>query len=158
LSNIYGPCTGEDRNNFVQWLYDLHIGDSENWILMGDYNFYRSHNDRNRGVGNIDDMLLFNDIIRAQSLIDLPLNGASYTWSNMQTEPLMERLDWFLTSNNWTSAFPNTTVQALARPVSDHTPCMISIQSSIPRSTCSDSKIFGCNIRGLRKQFRQLGR
>jgi hypothetical protein len=40
LSNIYGPCTGEDINSFVQWLYDLHIDDSKNWILMGDYNFY----------------------------------------------------------------------------------------------------------------------
>jgi hypothetical protein len=151
LSNIYGPCTGEDRNNFVQWLYDLHIDDSENWILMGDYNFYRSHNDRNRDGGNIDDMLLFSDIIRAQNLIDLPLNGATYTWSNMQSEPLLERLDWFLTSNNWTSSFPTTTVQALARPVSDHIPCLISIQSSIPRSKVFRFEIYWVQHPGFKE-------
>jgi hypothetical protein len=96
-------------------------------------------------------MLLFNDIIRAQSLIDLPLNGATFTWSNMQTEPLMERLDWFLTSNNWTSVFPNTSVQALARPVSDHTPCLISIQSSIPRSKVFRFEIFWVQHPGFKK-------
>jgi hypothetical protein len=90
--------------------------------------------DRNRGGGNVDDMLLFNDIIRAQNLIDLPLQGGTFTWSNMQSDPLLERLDWFLTSNNSTSSFPNATVKALHRPVSDHTPCLISIQSTIPRS------------------------
>jgi hypothetical protein len=96
-------------------------------------------------------MLLFNDIIRAQNLIDLPLNGATFTWSNMQTEPLMERLDWFLTSNNWTSVFPNTSVQALARPVSDHTPCLISIQSSIPRSKVFRFEIFWVQHPGFKK-------
>jgi exonuclease III len=135
LANIYGPCIGDDRENFVQWMYDLQINDTDNWILIGDYNFYRSPIDRNRGGGNMDDMLLFNDIIRAQNLVDLPLHGATYTWSNMQSDPLLERLDWFLTLNNWTTAFPNTTVKALPRPVSDHVPCLVSIQSTIPKSS-----------------------
>jgi hypothetical protein len=52
----------------------------------------------------------------------------------MQSDPLLERLDWFLTSNNWTSTFPNTQVKALSRPVSDHIPCLICIESKIPRS------------------------
>jgi hypothetical protein len=67
----------------------LEIEDSDNWILLGDYKFYRSPNDRNKDRGNVDDMLLFNDIIRSKNLIDLPLNGAAYTWSNMQTGPLL---------------------------------------------------------------------
>jgi endonuclease/exonuclease/phosphatase family metal-dependent hydrolase len=115
-------------------LYDIHIDDSDNWIFMGDFNFYRSQNDRNKPGGNVDDMLQFNDIIRAQSLVDLPLQGARFTWSNMQTDPLLVKLDWFLTSNNWTSIFPNTSVAALSRPVSNHIPCVVSIQSFIPKS------------------------
>jgi hypothetical protein len=47
-------------------------------------------------------MFTFNDIIRSQNLVDLHLHGATYTWSNMQMNPLLEQLDWFLTSNNWT--------------------------------------------------------
>jgi hypothetical protein len=90
LANIYGPC-GEDRNNCVQWMYDLQIYDFENWMLIGDHNFYRAqHSDRNKYGGNVDDMLLFNDVIRSQNLVDLPLHGATYTWSNMQSDPLFE--------------------------------------------------------------------
>jgi hypothetical protein len=37
LVNLYGPCTGDSRDNFVQWLYDLNIPDGEDWILMGDF-------------------------------------------------------------------------------------------------------------------------
>jgi hypothetical protein len=93
LSNIYGPCSGEARNEFVEWLYELQISDNESWLLIGDCNFYRSPTDRNKEGGNIDDMFTFNNIIRSHNLVDLPLTGATYTWSNMQSDPLLERLD-----------------------------------------------------------------
>jgi hypothetical protein len=80
-------------NEFVEWLYELQISDNENWLLIGDYNFYRSPTDRNKEGGNIDDMFTFNNIIRSHNLVDLPLTGATYTWSNMQSDPLLERLD-----------------------------------------------------------------
>jgi hypothetical protein len=25
LANTYCPCSGEDRDNFLQWMYDLHM-------------------------------------------------------------------------------------------------------------------------------------
>jgi hypothetical protein len=52
----------------------------------------------------------------------------------MQSEPLLEKIDWFFTSNHWTTSYPNTSVKELPRPVSDHIPCLVSVQSSIPRS------------------------
>lgn len=79
-------------------------------------------------------MLIFNDIIHALKLVEIPLRGASFTWSNMQEDPLLEQLYWFLTSNHWTSSYPNTSVQSLARPVSDHLPCLFFVQSNIPRT------------------------
>lgn len=77
---------------------------------------------------------MFNDIIRKQSLIELPIKGRSYTWSNMQQDPLLEQLDWFFTSLHWTNVYPNTMVKPLGKPVSDHIPCIISIQTCIPHS------------------------
>lgn len=35
-------------------------------------------------------MIMFNDFIRSQSLIELPIKGRAYTWSNMQLDPLLE--------------------------------------------------------------------
>jgi hypothetical protein len=51
----------------------------------------------------------------------------------MQADPLLVQLDWFFTSNAWTLKFPNTTVKPLAKPVSDHVPCVVSIGTSIPK-------------------------
>jgi exonuclease III len=38
LVNVYGPCKGPDRDDFVQWLYDLEIPSQELWLLLGDFN------------------------------------------------------------------------------------------------------------------------
>ena len=79
-------------------------------------------------------MLTFNDFIQSQALVELPIKGRQFTWSNMQTDPLLEQIDWFFTSSNWTSNYPNTTVGPLPKTVSDHTPCVVSIESSVPKS------------------------
>ena len=134
LYNIYGPCQGNDRVLFTDWLYDLDIPDSEDWLLVGDYNFIRSSENRNKAGGDPNDILMFNDIIRAQALIEIPLKGRSYTWSNMQDDPLLEQLDWFFSSCHWTQSFPNTIVTTLGKPLSDHTPCVVHIETSIPKS------------------------
>jgi hypothetical protein len=52
----------------------------------------------------------------------------------MQDDPLLEQLDWFFTSLHWTSAYPSTLVNPQGKPTSDHTPCVITIQTSIPGS------------------------
>ena len=87
LINVYGPCSGQRRVDFTNWLFDLHIPDDENWLILGDFNFIRSTNNRNKPGGDAADMLLFNEIIRAQSLMELPVKGRTYTWNNMQDDP-----------------------------------------------------------------------
>jgi len=52
----------------------------------------------------------------------------------MQSDPLLEQLDWIFTSPNWTLDFPNTEVLPMARITSDHIPCRVAISTKIPRS------------------------
>ena len=47
LVSVYGPCQGEARDNFVSWLYNLQIPMDDNWLLVGDFNFIRSLENRN---------------------------------------------------------------------------------------------------------------
>lgn len=112
----------------------MNIPASEDWLLVGDFNYMRSPENCNKPGGNINDMITFNDFIRTQCLIELPIKGRNFTWSNMQLDPLLEQLDWFLTSNNWTHSYPHTTVKPLGKPVPDHTPCVVTIETSIPHS------------------------
>jgi hypothetical protein len=89
---------------------------------------------RNRDGANVQDMFTFNEIISNLSLVELPIKGRSYTWSNMQSTPLLEQLDWYFTTTDWTLSFPNTQVHPLSRPVSDHIPCVVKIDSKIPKA------------------------
>jgi hypothetical protein len=117
----------------VDWLNSIQISDDENWLFVGDFNFYRSLENRNKQGGNMQDVIVFNSIISNLGLQEIPLKGRKYTWSNMQQEPLLEQLDWCFTSSNWISDYPNTLMYPMARVTSNHLPCVIQIGTSLPK-------------------------
>jgi exonuclease III len=134
LVNVYGPCEGQEREDFIAWFCHLDIQDESLWLILGDFNFYRYAESRNRPGANIQDISTFNEVISYLGLIELPIKGRSYTWSNMQVDPLLVQLDWFFTSTAWTLKYPNTVVNPLARPTSDHIPLVVSVGTSIPKA------------------------
>ena len=82
----------------------------------------------------MNEMWLFNEAISSLGLIELPLYGRKYTWTNKQPSPLMERLDWFFTSSSWTTSYPGTSVSTLVMQTSNHWPRNITISTAIPKS------------------------
>ena len=74
------------------------------------------------------------NVIGHLGLVELPLKGHAFTWSNMQQDPLLEQLDWFFTSANWTLDYPNSLVLPLAKITSDHIHCKLLIGTSIPKA------------------------
>lgn len=133
LSNIYGPCEGPERDQFIYWMQNLTFNPDDLWLLMGDFNFIRSLENRNLPGGNLDDIFTFNGIISDLALLEIPIKGRQYTWSNTQQQPLLEQLDWFFSSVEWISVFPNTMVKPLAKPISDHVPCVLTVDMAIPK-------------------------
>jgi hypothetical protein len=77
--NVYGPCEGIERDNFVAWLFHLDISDDNLWLLVGDSNFYRFVESRNREGANLADIATFNEIISYLGLIELPIKGRLFT-------------------------------------------------------------------------------
>ena len=63
LTTVYGPCTEPAHSEFISWLKNHHITYSNNWLFLGDFNFYRSMHNRNKPGGNIADTFIFNDAI-----------------------------------------------------------------------------------------------
>lgn len=92
LSSVYGPCDNEGKGEFMQWFENVQMPDELNWLVVGDFNLYRKPEDRNRDGANIGDMLLFNSAISALGLVEIPLHGRKYTWTNKQQPPLLEDL------------------------------------------------------------------
>ena len=68
----------------MHWLKSHTITSDENWLFLGDFNFYHLLEDRNKPGGNVLDTLIFNDVIGHLGLVELPLKGRAFTWSNMQ--------------------------------------------------------------------------
>jgi hypothetical protein len=134
LTSIYGPCHAEGKDQFIDWFGNIDMPEDTDWIIMGDFNFIRNPNDRNKQGGNVNEMLMFNDAISKLGLVELPLKGRKYTWSNMQRDPLLEKLDWVFTSSSWTVSYPSSFVYPLAKPVSDHVPCVVTIETKIPKA------------------------
>ena len=127
------------------------------WIIMGGFNFIRTPEDKNKPGGDVNEMLMFNEAISELGLIELPLKGSQFSWSNMQDNPLLEKLDWFFTSAAWMTSYPDTMALPLAKPISDHLPCMIKIGTNTPNQKCSDLKTIGLIIALSNKWLRMLG-
>jgi hypothetical protein len=79
---------------------NLDTSDYDDWILAGDFNLYRYPDNRNKVGGDLSEMNMFNELISGLDLIDIPFSCRSYTWSNMQSDPLMIKLDWVFTSSS----------------------------------------------------------
>lgn len=103
-------------------------------MAEGDFNLMCYPKHRNEDGGNINEILGFNNAISRLSLVEIPLKGCKYTWTNCQPSPLLERLEWFFLSNSWIIAFPNTVASTLSRDTADHTPCLISATTRVPRA------------------------
>ncbi|XP_073358055.1 uncharacterized protein [Aegilops tauschii subsp. strangulata] len=155
LTNIYGPCQGEARERFLDWFKHIYMPDDMQWIIMGDFNYIRYPSNMSRSGGNFSDMLRFNEAINALALVEIPLKGRSFTWTNMQTAPLLEKLDWVFTFEAWTSQYPHTVVLPLAKPVSDHIPCLIQIGTHIPKANTFRFENYWLQIQGFEDIVKQ---
>lgn len=67
-------------------------------------------------------MRKYNNFIAKHELFDLPLNGATYTWTNNQFNSIRSRIDRILVSAAWEQQFPRVVQQVLSRHCSDHNP------------------------------------
>ncbi|KAK8655416.1 hypothetical protein V6N13_107992 [Hibiscus sabdariffa] len=75
-------------------------------------------------------MSSFSDFIEELSLVDLPLNGGWYTWSNFREVSALSRLDMFLISPEILGFCPDLFQCALSKGISDHNPISLSLMKT----------------------------
>jgi hypothetical protein len=133
ISNVYCPSNSSEKVFFVNRLKDVDTEALKVWLILGDFNLVRSSENRS-ALGVVDsEILIFNDLISSHNWIALPFTSRSFTRSNMQMPPLLVKLDWVFCSTDWLMAYPNSVVQPLSRPISDHVPYVTQFSSGIPR-------------------------
>ena len=70
-------------------------------------------------------MFAFSDFIENNSLVDLPLEEAAFTWFRDFGLPSMSRIDRILVSLDWEEHFENVSQRVLPRVLSDHCPLLL---------------------------------
>jgi exonuclease III len=67
----------------------------------------------------------FSNFIFEQGLMDIPLVGGKFSWSNNRDDQCWSRIDRFLFSLDWEEQFLDVVQRRLPRLLSDHFPLML---------------------------------
>ncbi|WOL13248.1 reverse transcriptase [Canna indica] len=94
--------------------------------MGGDFNITIHMGEQANCVGNTIDSRRFSRTIADPSLIDLPLSGSPFTWTNNQPPPppppALAKLDRILINSNMALAFPELSGSVGDRRLFDHNP------------------------------------
>ncbi|KAF8656102.1 hypothetical protein HU200_060808 [Digitaria exilis] len=134
VTNVYGPCRNDQKENFLNELRFLSTTCTGPWLIFGDFNLTRVAEDKNTENFSNAAPEAFNDIIDELLLNDLPLLDHRFTWSNGQDNPTLVRLDRALINVPWGQALFNSTLTSLVRHTSDHVPLLLTATSTAPVS------------------------
>ncbi|XP_058075531.1 uncharacterized protein LOC131223951 [Magnolia sinica] len=125
--SVYGPSEDSLRLNFWDELTSIRQSFSGPCCFVGDFNVIRFAEEYSRIRRTTHAMQSFSDWIQDQELVDLPLAGAKFTWTNGRKSQIQSRLDRFLLSTDWIEEFPSVNQIALPRTTSDHCPILLSV-------------------------------
>lgn len=121
---VYGLSNNNCLEEFLAELKTIKSRRDLPWCIGGDFNEVLYLEERNWAVRTTTGMELFCEFVDSNDLINLPITGARYTWSNFQNQPSLSKLDRFLISVEWDDLFSPSSVHALPRLGSDHMPIM----------------------------------
>ena len=125
FSGVYGPQNDRERSLMWDELAGLASWWGIPWCIGGDFNVTRFPTERLGGATFNPTMQDFSEFISYFGLMDIPLEGGKYTWSNNRTDVSMSRIDRFLYSTDWEDHFPAIHQKRLPRLLSDHYPIML---------------------------------
>ncbi|GJZ98807.1 RNA-directed DNA polymerase, eukaryota [Tanacetum coccineum] len=93
-------------------------------IVMGDFNEVRSINERLGSVFNESSARYFDHFISSSGLVDVNLEGYSFTWAHSSASK-MSKLDRFLVTEGILLLYPSLSALCLDRHLSDHRPILL---------------------------------
>lgn len=127
FTGVYGPNKVSERKflwrelHYIRGLWEIP------WVIGGDFNVIRRIEERNTSRGITHSMKKFSRFISIHALIDPPLKGSKFTWSNGQASPVLSRIDRFIFSTDFEAKFPFVSQLAKTRATSDHIPIVLDL-------------------------------
>ncbi|GKB13938.1 putative RNA-directed DNA polymerase, eukaryota, reverse transcriptase zinc-binding domain protein [Tanacetum coccineum] len=93
-------------------------------MMMGDFNEVREAGERYGSIFKEKQADIFNEFINNSSLIEIPLDGFKFTWTDKWGSK-MSKLDRFLVSESFFESFPHTSGVVLVKGIPDHRPILL---------------------------------
>ena len=106
FTRVYGPNSVSERRFLWEELFSLSSWWNVPWCMGGDFDVVRFPSECFGSTVFTVAMREFFDFIFEQGLIDLSLEGGSFTWSNFLEVESKARLDSFLFSTDWKAKLP----------------------------------------------------
>uniref|UniRef100_A0A2N9EUU7 Reverse transcriptase domain-containing protein n=1 Tax=Fagus sylvatica TaxID=28930 RepID=A0A2N9EUU7_FAGSY len=123
FSGVYGPNRAVERSLMWEELAGIASWWEVPWCVGGDFNIVRYPSERVGATDFSPSMREFTDFIFSMGLLDLPMDGGNFTWSNARSK---SRLDRFLCSPLLADHFSRIAQRRLPRLLSDHFPILLS--------------------------------
>jgi hypothetical protein len=95
-------------------------------MVLGDFNLICSAAEKSNGNLNLQLLGQFRSLIQDLELIDYPILGKRFTWSNEREHATFTRIDRVMVSKEWELANPQFQLTPASSNVSDHCPLLLS--------------------------------
>ncbi|KAK8601718.1 hypothetical protein V6N12_051546 [Hibiscus sabdariffa] len=128
---IYGPPHTAEKQQFWRDFHCLCQDTTNKWCVIGDVNIVVDQSEKKGGNLVINSQAkCFMDFMDVAGMIELPIKGGMYTWTNMRSnnDTIAERLDKILMSNEWSMAYPKAIGILEAAVASDHNPIVVLLE------------------------------
>ncbi|KAL7157883.1 hypothetical protein ABFS83_02G105900 [Erythranthe nasuta] len=129
-SMVYGLYSVRSRRELWSTLEEYGEGLTEPWLVMGDFNFVMSPEEKTGGnIPTAYELKDCTETVLGLGLEDIPYTGSMLTWSNSAVDnTIWSKLDRAMVNSAWYDQLPVTKAEFLAPgPISDRSPCTVTI-------------------------------
>lgn len=133
VTGVHGPTLGARLESFIDEMQIIRCRRELPLVYRWRFNEVLYLEERSRATRRTRGMNKFSEFVESNDLINLPISGARYTWSNSQERLSMSKLDRFFISIEWDDYFSPNHVYALPRVGSDHVPIVLKGGEDIAR-------------------------
>ncbi|GJU29549.1 RNA-directed DNA polymerase, eukaryota [Tanacetum coccineum] len=124
MIGVYAPQEVSEKRMLWNYLHGVNNRWHGEVIVMGDFNEVHFPSERFGSNFNKQGAALFNSFIQSTCLIDIPLDGYSFTWV-LKDARKMSKLDRFLVSEGILCQFPGLSGSILLKHLSDCRPIIL---------------------------------
>lgn len=117
---------GEEKKRLWEDLDSCSRRWGRNWVVRENYNMILKKGERSGNNSRVSQIEEFTEAVNSLNLVDLPLKGGQWTWSNMRCNPSCSRIYRFFISHNFLLKIAGAKQSVLEKPISDHFPICLS--------------------------------